>query len=524
MNGGYSPNRILALGLVTAWGGRLVGIILNFLFLRLILSRLGEAESALWILLGQTGFVFALLDFGFGQAFARQFAALFASLRQGGNTEATGSLADWVATARTAFVGVAGVGTVLCFALGMLFVSAVPLTPGQRSSLILAYGIYCVGNGIGIALGSSWALLAGSGRIAAAGLFQTLANVLTIGVQCIIVQLGGGIIALAAGTVSAALVLRQIALSYSRRALASGFEIRGGAFSSQMLRQLWSLAFRGWIVNLSSFFILRIDQFFVAALVGVASVPVYQAAFTLFGNLLWFSCALSGTSYTVISQLWQAGNMDALRVVVRRNLLMSLFAVAIGGSWICAEGHAIVSIWLGEQYFAGHALFLVIWLGMIIQSAQDAALVACRAAGLEFFAVSSVCCAALNLLLSSLLGVRFGLLGIALATIIAQLVTNGWYSMIILKSHLGFHFDAALLRAGLSMLVAASISFLLSKLLGLAFPSSWIVSPLLLSLAACGILFAICLWWVVLSVSDRHQILRAMRRIRLPRCTSLAVK
>ena len=135
---------------------------------------------------------------------------------------------------------------------------------------------------------------------------------------------------------------------------------------------------------------------------------------------------------------------------------------------MCAEGHAIVSIWLGEQYFAGDALFLVIWLGMIMQSAQDAALVACRAAGLEFFAVSSVCCAALNLLLSWLLGVRFGLLGIALATIIAQLVTNRSSSMIILKSHLGFHFDAALLRAGLSMLVAAAMSFLLSKLLGLA--------------------------------------------------------
>lgn len=169
------------------------------------------------------------------------------------------------------------------------------------------------------------------------------------------------------------------------------------------------------------------DQIFISSFIGEEELPPYRAAFVLLVNLHFASGVFSGASTVFVSHLWERGEVSQIREVLRRNSLIGLLCMGCGGAAILALGSDIFDIWLGEGNYIGAPILTTILLTLILEHMANVFATVGRATNDEAYAWSSLAGAGLKIVLCYTLITYFGLLGVALSTLIAQGLTNAWY-------------------------------------------------------------------------------------------------
>jgi O-antigen/teichoic acid export membrane protein len=275
-----------------------------------------------------------------------------------------------------------------------------------------------------------------------------------------------------------------------------------------------SPSLRAWATGLGSIVVLNTDQFFIASLSGVAHLPAYRAAYLVIYNLNVLSVTFAGASTVFISHLWQAGEVAEIHRIVFRNLRLGLGMMAAGGACILALGPRLFDVWLGANHFIGYPILGIFFVLLFLESQSYAISLGSRATEDEAFAYWSLGGAGLKLGLAAILGARFGLLGIAASTLLAQLVTTHWYMV---------YRGLRRLRIGLRSYVAGVLApvvvlFLLVMLavgapisLGV-FATEW--HAVLGGVCLAGLLLAGFYWCLVLEPNHRE---RLFARVHLAR-------
>jgi O-antigen/teichoic acid export membrane protein len=187
------------------------------------------------------------------------------------------------------------------------------------------------------------------------------------------------------------------------------------------------VSLRAWVTSVSLVIVLNTDQFFIAGLRGAAQIPAYRAAYSIFINLQMLSVALAASSGVFIAQLWQAGAVQRVHRIVGHNLRLGLSVMVTGGACVLGLGQRLFNVWIGHGNFIGMRISWVFFVLLVLQTQAFIIATSSRATEDEAFAVCAVVAAVLNVTLSFVLGARFGLFGIALATLIAQLATSHWF-------------------------------------------------------------------------------------------------
>ena len=252
---------------------------------------------------------------------------------------------------------------------------------------------------------------------------------------------------------------------------------------------------------------LNTDQFFIASLNGAAQIPAYRAAYLVLYNLNMMSVTVAGASAVFVSHLWQAGQIQEVHRVVLRNLRLGLGIMAGGGACVLVLGHYLFDVWLGRGNFIGHPILIIFFLLLFLEAHCFIITVGSRATEDEAFAFWALGAGLLKLTLSFLLGLRFGLLGIAASTLLAELATNHWYMVYRglnrLQIRLRDHFVKVLLPvAGLFIVVAAAVSLPVRFNI---FSSEWGV--VLTSGGIAGVIVAGFMWLFVLEDNQRQRVI-----------------
>lgn len=425
-------DRRIAVGTMVAVSGTFVHKALNLALVPLQFYYLDKELLGVWYLMNNSVALLYLFNFGLSPTLQRRVA--FAKGLSGDDpycplsASSIRGIADLLATGRRMLLCLAVViflGSVLA---GGWFFGTLKLGSVAMDTTYVAWVLMCIGYGINTWAGFVNALLCGLGDVGLAGAINLGCFILVDVLSIVVVAAGGGIVALAVVWCFGGIVSRCVAWVVVRHRYPEVAAARG-RWSWELARSLAGPAVRVWLMGLGTFLVMQTDRFYVACLVGLDAVPAYVAAYALVSTIHELSKAPIEPSAPLVSQAWQAGSLHVVRQLLWRNLRVVVVGFGAAAALLVTCGGDIIRLWLGPGNFVGQGV-LVLFVLMLLLDCQHAVTVSVGVATEDIpYGAWLLMAAAINLVLSYVLGVAWGLAGIAAATLIAHLVTVNWYAV-----------------------------------------------------------------------------------------------
>jgi O-antigen/teichoic acid export membrane protein len=504
-----SASKRIAFAVSVSWLSK-VAVILSGVLLTPILFRfMGKEELGLWYLLANSQSFLGLLSLGVTPTLTRYIA--LAKGKSGSDpgvelTEETKQhIGDLVVTGRVILQWLAVAVFLIAWGSGYGLISQIKLSEVSPQTVFWAWTLMCAGYAVGVWISYFDCLLSGMGYIGWDGLIGTVTFLLIIISNIVAVLLGGGLLALAVISLVANLMNRSVFLGVIRWRFPELLRFQG-KWNPEYAKALVKPSLYWWLTDLGAFLVLRTDSYFIALLKGTQNLPSYQAAYTLVANLSQVAMAVAGSSSVFISQAWQAGALSAIHQLTLRNAQMGLSIMAAGVAFLTMAGGEFIELWLGKGNFVGHNVLLVFCIMLTLET-QHVILATCsRATDDEKYAPWALTAGVLNIIFTSVLIKPLGLLGVAMGTMLAQMLTSNWYAvyrpMVRLKLNFGVYLRQVVGLWATVLGCCLGLSWLAKKsLFLLGITSYWAV--LAASAVVCGVVLATSWWMNVLE--DRHR-------------------
>lgn len=495
-----------------SWFSRFIVIGLGLVLIPVLFRHMGKEELGLWFLLGQSGAFLGLMDMGVSPTLTRRIA--FAKGRSGTdpgsvvNEITQREIADLVATGKVIYRYLTAGVFLIAWVTGFLFIGQIELQQLDHRTIWIAWTVMCLSHALGVWAAMWGCLLQGTGHVGWDGLIGIAVQVCTLIAQIVAVLLGGGLITLASIAAIGALVTRYAVLIFMRRREPSLFSLQG-RWSRELFRNMLRPALKAWATGVGAFLILKTDQYFIAYFKGVDNIPNYQAAYQLVSNLMTLALAFAFASQVFISQLWQAGQLEQVHRIVQRNLRFGLIVMACGIACLMMVGQELMNLWLGPGHFIGYPILGLFCMTLFLETQHVGIVAASRATEDEVFVFWALGAGILNLLFTWLLIKPYGLLGVALGTMLAQLLTNNWYGVYRglwrLQMPLRHYINHVLMPVLLVFLISVLAITGGKSLLGEDANAVWIFAT---GITIAGIVCTTALWLVVVDAAQRQNLRR----------------
>jgi O-antigen/teichoic acid export membrane protein len=176
---------------------------------------------------------------------------------------------------------------------------------------------------------------------------------------------------------------------------------------------------------------LNTDQYFIVKFLGTAALPDYAAAYRLVQVAFTFASTASVMCMPFVSRKSAAGDKIGIHRLLMVNTTVGMIMQVAAVSILAIFGDYILQLWLGEGHFVGWG---VLWVFCIMLTLENHHVIFARF-GLSAktdptWGKMSIIAGVLNLIFTYI-GIRwFGLIGVALGTMLAQILTNNWYAVL----------------------------------------------------------------------------------------------
>lgn len=512
-----NTNRRIFFAVSVSWFSRFVVIGLGLVLIPVLFRNMGKEELGLWFLLGQSGAFLGLMDMGLSPTLTRRIA--FAKGRSG--TDANVSLsesyqqeiADLVATGKVIYRYLTAGVFVIAWVTGFIFIGQIDLLQLDHGTIWTAWTVMCLSHALGV-WGAMWScLLQGTGHVGWDGLIGIAVQVATLVCQILAVLLGGGLVSLATIAAIGSVLTRYVVLIFMRRREPDLFRLQG-RWRQELFQSMIRPALRAWATGLGAFLILKTDQYFIAYFKGTGNIPSYHAAYQLVSNLMTLAMSFALASQVFISQMWQSGHIAQVHRIVQRNLRFGLIIMATGSACLMVVGEELMSLWLGPGQFIGYPIIGIFCVMLFLEAQHSGIVSASRSTEDEAFVFWSLGAGALNLIMTWCLVKPLGLMGVALGTMVAQMLTNNWYAVyrglwrlqMPLKNYIVKVFLPVMFIFVLAFLSASAGKHLLAK----DIHPAWI---LVSGMAGAGMVCMVALWVLVVDDSYRDNLHKRIFKI-----------
>lgn len=475
-----NSSRIL-FAIAANWGAKAAHIIAQFVLLPVLFRALDPAELGLWFLFGNPLLILPLLDFGLFSIFTREIAFVHA----GPNREAAVPLGELLDTGRRVYDGLAAGLLALGLTVGMWVISLVRIPDDMVPKAIAAWVLMVVGYAAYVRANYSRAIICGAGDVGWDGVWQIVLAVAIAAGQMVIVLSGGGLVGLAAAWLAAGLFARFALDRWIRDRYQ---DLVGGQpkWSRRAFERLLRPSFQVWMTTLGGFLILKTNQYFIGLFRGASDISGYSAAYFMVYAAYSIAVSVAASASVYVSSLWEAGDHEGAQVLVTRcarfGLLMMLGAILT----FSTAGYELIHLWVGGSHFVGYGVLWTFCFMLALEAQHVILATACHASGETPFALWALGAGILNIVLMVLLIQPLGLWGVALATALAQLFTNNWYTVYRSLKRLEFPFSRYMRRVALPLAVTFTLGWLAIRI---AVPD-WL-GPVA-RLAACAAVAALC--------------------------------
>lgn len=379
-----SISRKIANGILGGIMLTLVSIVVAFLQFRFVVQYLPKDTAGIWFLFITFGGYIIFFDLGVGPTVAREISFIVGSNNED-EQKKRAQIAALVATCvRTFYVLATGV-FVIGLIGGLLFLATVAGTE-ILSEVRIAWFVFVLGASLNLLGSASFATLYGLGNVVMERIIRAFTLLFGLGLSIGALQLGFGLLGLACAWALqgvAARVAGWIVLHRSYPHLRTA-----GQPSMALLRRIAGPSLKWAATALGGILILQTDNVIIAAVIGPAAIPAYEAVARIAITLMTFSMLIVTSSSPFLSQAFASNDLKKFRTLLYRNVRISISTIIILGCFFCFFADRIIHLWLGPGNFIGFPVVWVFSLMLLLEVHHVTLATAAMATGRRFFQLS----------------------------------------------------------------------------------------------------------------------------------------
>lgn len=293
----------------------------------------------------------------------------------------------------------------------------------------------------------------------------------------------------------------------------------GVPFCKQSASELIRLSAHAMTINFSIIMSHKIDDIVIARFLPISAVGIYEIVFRFLGVAIQICLKLYEGSYPLFARMFALGQTAEARQLFLRlscflNLSASLMLLLIVLFYqelflIFSAGKIPV-----EQTLPILAVAVPCVLSGVLQMPANAFLF--TSGQQKFLSVTSILAALANVVLSILLVQHYGIVGVALGTLIPQLIQHQWGLIGKTCQTLRISFLEYLRAVYGAILLPLATSFLWVQLWRFLLPNSWLTLWSIALIALSAALLGGILWFKTTALPAERAILQAMLSARFP--------
>jgi O-antigen/teichoic acid export membrane protein len=418
-----SVNRKLLSGALGGLTFTAIGIGVSLLQFSILMRRLPLEIAGIWMVFTNIGGYIAFLDLGLSPTLGREisFAVGDPNLTEDARALRIGSLIH----SCTVIVGMLAGVIVLVGAVGGWAYLQTIVPQELASATRPAWLIYIAGAAMSL-LGEGWfAGIYGLGHVFSEKIIRSASSLLGLLFMTVAVLSNTGFMGLAI-----AYLLQSVGSLVMARIMIARLSpnvTKNGRFESRIVLTLVRPSLKYAATVLGGILILQTDNIVIASTLGPSTIPNYQAVAKIVTILMTLSMMLVSTSVPLISQAHARGDIDSILHLLSRSLRFGLSVIVILASFIASFTDRFIAAWLGPGHFVGFPVVWVLLGVMVLEMHHQAMGATTMATGRIPFLRPALLAGIINIAVSIVLARHYGLIGVVLGTMIAQVTTNNWY-------------------------------------------------------------------------------------------------
>jgi O-antigen/teichoic acid export membrane protein len=403
--------------ILSNWFGLLVLAGSTALLTPVMIHHLGVVDYGVWVLASSFLDYYGLLDLGMRAAMFR-YVALFRG----------GTLRDEVdRTFSSALLLVTGTAVLIC----ALSVGVAVFLPGHvslqgASPRVLGWLLFLLGTSVAIMFPTRMLATYISAHqrwdlYNAAGIANTVTRCIVI---IALLKLGHGILAIAIATVVVAfLSLGQhiffVLIADPR------VHVNLSLITVSRIRELFVFSMRSLLVSVGDYLRFYSDSAVIASVLSIGLVTPFNVATRLIECFRSVVIAAGGPVLGAMTELDGGHRQKDLReLLLQSTRLLGLLSV-LGGVLLLVDGRSLLRLWVGKELVSAYPLVVVLAVGYTINLAQHPTLLIVIARGrhgpLGWWTIAE---GVVNIVLSVIWGRSYGLIGVAIGTIVPMLIVK----------------------------------------------------------------------------------------------------
>lgn len=281
-------------------------------------------------------------------------------------------------------------------------------------------------------------------------------------------KLGYGLLSMAFVILIVDLITHVVVVTFSKKVF-SNIEINPVNIYKESIKKLWNFGLFNFMRHLSQMVVNKTDVIVIGIFLGPSQVAIYSIAEGLIRYIWVIVKGIARVILPVAS--WMSANSEAHEV--KKIILIISKYITIICCYVFVQfyffGDHFISIWIGDGYYMTYVIFCLLMsvrLGMMISETMIASVVGMGRN--KFLGYISLVEAIINIALSLWFVRLWGLVGVAMGTIISMSLTKSIIVPIYCCKHLHItkytFFKEALFPSIIVLLPLILSSFLISKL------------------------------------------------------------
>lgn len=409
-------------------------LLIGIFMLPFNVAHLGQSAYGLWVLVASITVYYSMLDMGYGVAQVR-FAAKY---RAEGDVNALNEIAS------TMFGMFSGVGLVtflvalvIALNLGNLF----PLTAPQVRAGQIVFLFISAYVALGFPVSVFGGIVNGFQRQYLNGAVAFVTAIVVALVNVAVLLAGYGLTELVAATTSVR-ILSYVAYALNAYRVFPALRIRLRYFKRDRLREVTGFSVFILIIDLANKLNYSTDTIVIGAFMGTAAVAVWAVAQRLIEIVQRITDQLNAVLFPVVVDSSTVNQVDKLQKILIQGTRLSLAMVAPLATVLGLTARPVVMAWVGPNFEGAVNVIYILSIVVALRVGNATSTVILKGSGLhKVLAFSNLSMAVSNLVLSVVLVRWYGLIGVAIGTLIPMVV----FSMFVV-------FPAACKRVELSRL------------------------------------------------------------------------
>jgi O-antigen/teichoic acid export membrane protein len=235
---------------------------------------------------------------------------------------------------------------------------------------------------------------------------------------------GYGLLALAIVTAAAAIPEKMAYIYFAKKSYPV-LEFNPRYLSGDTVRRLYGYGIYALLIQLTDMLKFNVDSMVIAAFVGVAAVTHYAIATSLITHFMNLIGAVMGVLLPVFSRLETEDDFARMKNAFFLSTKISICIASFVGFGLIFWGRPFIERWMGPDYLDAYPCLVTLVIGCTVglwQAASQAILFGTSKH--KFYAIANAAEATANLALSLLLVRWYGIVGVAVGTMIPMLVIN----------------------------------------------------------------------------------------------------